>query len=158
MPESTLVGPISKPAQEIEKVCLHLRRKPPVPMACRFCYGYVIDFGKPSQGTTFFFGVKTREAQIFIEQTMLIDAAVGIPSLTCWTPLPRAAVRICVLGRARFKLQFACSIFKIAVLWRRRHRGAREALAPFENMADSPFMKVTVTHSPERTYRFILAE
>lgn len=27
---------------------------------------------------------------------------------------------------------------------------AREALAPFANIADSPFMKVTVTQSPER--------
>jgi hypothetical protein len=35
---------------------------------------------------------------------------------------------------------------------------AREALAPFENMASSPSMKVTVTHSPERSYRFILAD
>ena len=35
---------------------------------------------------------------------------------------------------------------------------AREALAGFENIPSSPFMKVTVTHSPERAYRFILAD
>jgi hypothetical protein len=35
---------------------------------------------------------------------------------------------------------------------------ARDALAGFENMPSSPYMKVTVAHSPERTYRFILAD
>jgi NAD-dependent SIR2 family protein deacetylase len=35
---------------------------------------------------------------------------------------------------------------------------AREALAGFENIPSSPFMKVTVTHSTERSYRFILAD
>lgn len=33
---------------------------------------------------------------------------------------------------------------------------AREMLDPFENIPSSPFLKVTVTHSPQRTYRFIL--
>ncbi len=33
---------------------------------------------------------------------------------------------------------------------------AREAMAPFESMPSSKFVKVTVTHSPQRTYRFIL--
>jgi branched-chain amino acid transport system substrate-binding protein len=31
-------------------------------------------------------------------------------------------------------------------------------MAPFENMPSSKFMKVTVTHSPERVYRFVLAD
>jgi NAD-dependent SIR2 family protein deacetylase len=35
---------------------------------------------------------------------------------------------------------------------------AREAMAPFENIPSSKFMKVTVTHPPERHYRFILAD
>jgi hypothetical protein len=35
---------------------------------------------------------------------------------------------------------------------------AREAMAPFENMPSTNFMKVMVTHSPQRTYRFILAD
>jgi hypothetical protein len=34
---------------------------------------------------------------------------------------------------------------------------AREAMAPFENIPSSKFMKVTVTHSPRRDYRFILS-
>jgi hypothetical protein len=34
---------------------------------------------------------------------------------------------------------------------------AREAMAPFENMPSSKFMKVTVTRSPPRDYRFILS-
>jgi hypothetical protein len=34
----------------------------------------------------------------------------------------------------------------------------REALAGFENIPSSEFMKVTVTHSPQRGYRFILAD
>lgn len=35
---------------------------------------------------------------------------------------------------------------------------ARKTLAPFDNMRSTKFMKVTVTHSPQRSYRFILAD
>ena len=32
----------------------------------------------------------------------------------------------------------------------------REMLSPLDNMPSNDFVKVTVTHSPERTYRFIV--
>jgi hypothetical protein len=35
---------------------------------------------------------------------------------------------------------------------------AREMTAPFENMPSSKFMKVTVTHSPQKHFRFILGD
>jgi hypothetical protein len=35
---------------------------------------------------------------------------------------------------------------------------SREALAPFENMPSTKFSKVTVTHAPQRNFRFILGD
>ena len=35
-------------------------------------------------------------------------------------------------------------------------KSARDATTPFEQIRQSPFFKVTVSHPPERNYRFIL--